>query len=581
MTQDLLDHSGWEEPSWEEPAPGPRRWPLHLLGLLVLLGALYVGAAAWAADRVPRGTTVAGVDVGGQSAARARAILTRALGDPAALPLTLTSPVGKSVLDPVRAGLSVDVPASVAGLTGFSLAPARVWQHVTGGSDRPAVVRVDDAAFAASVEAARPRIDGPPKEGSVSIAGGKAVLTPPTEGMTTDLAATTAAVRRWWPAQDSVRVAGATKAPKTSARELQRVHDEFATVAVSGPITVEAGGRSVRIAPRVFAPAVVLTAADDGTVTPRADPAKLRALVHAVATKAGMEVPAKDAVVTFTGGDWRKPHVTPSVAGRAVDDAAIDTAVWKAIAGTERTATVPLTPVEAEFSTAVAQRTLPKERISSFTTYYQAGQPRVHNIQTAARVINGTYVKPGEQFSLNGVLGDQTPEKGYVKAGVLVGNRLSESYGGGISQVSTTIFNASFFAGVQLDAWQAHSIYISRYPEGREATIAWPNLHNKWTNTTDGGILVQVTATDTSITVSYWGTKKYDVTATKSARYAVVQPKKVVDDSPDCMPQNPVPGFKVDIGRIFKQNGKVVRTASFTTTYQPEDAVTCTAAKTG
>ncbi|MBD3783330.1 MAG: VanW family protein [Micrococcales bacterium] len=581
MTQDLLDHSGWEEPSWEEPAPGPRRWPLHLLGLLVLLGALYVGAAAWAADRVPRGTTVAGVDIGGQSAARARATLTRALGDPAALPLTLTSPVGKSVLDPVRAGLSVDVPASVAGLTGFSLAPARVWQHVTGGSDRPAVVRVDDAAFAASVEAARPRIDAPPREGSVSVAGGKVAYRAPVEGMTTDTAATAAAVRRWWPAQSTVRAEGRTKAPATPASELERVRDEFAAVAVSAPVTVEAGGKSFQVAPADFAPAVVLTPDADGTITPRADGVRLRAIVHAAARAAGAETAAKDAVVTFTGGDWRKPRVQPSVAGNALDEQSLTTEVWTAISTTDRTATVAMAPVQPEFTTAVAQRTLPKERISSFTTYYQAGQPRVHNIQTAARVINGTYVKPGEQFSLNGVLGDQTPEKGYVKAGVLVGNRLSESYGGGISQVSTTIFNASFFAGVQLDAWQAHSIYISRYPEGREATIAWPNLHNKWTNTTDGGILVQVTATDTSITVSYWGTKKYDVTATKSARYAVVQPKKVVDDSPDCMPQNPVPGFKVDIGRIFKQNGKVVRTASFTTTYQPEDAVTCTAAKKG
>ena len=133
---------------------------------------------------------------------------------------------------------------------------------------------------------------------------------------------------------------------------------------------------------------------------------------------------------------------------------------------------------------------------------------------------------------MNGVLGERTPDKGYIQAGIIRYGRLAESYGGGISQVSTTIFNASFFAGVQLDAWQAHSFYISRYPEGREATISWPDLHNKWTNTLDGGILMEVTTTATSITVSYWGTKKYDVEATKSARYDLVQPKKITDDSP-------------------------------------------------
>ncbi|HEX6917678.1 MAG TPA: hypothetical protein VF140_06330, partial [Phycicoccus sp.] len=77
-------------------------------------------------------------------------------------------------------------------------------------------------------------------------------------------------------------------------------------------------------------------------------------------------------------------------------------------------------------------------------------------------------------------------------------------------------------------------------------------------------------------TVDFWGRKKWDVEATKSARYNVVQPKKILDDSPKCLPQSPVPGFTVDVGRVFKQAGKVVRTQKFTTRYQPEDSVTCT-----
>ena len=295
--------------------------------------------------------------------------------------------------------------------------------------------------------------------------------------------------------------------------------------------------------------------------------------MHAAATEAGAEVAPKDAVVTFTG---RTPKVAPSAAGVALDDASISAAVWAAISSTERTATVTTKEVQPEFTTEVAKKTLPKEKISSFTTYYQAGQARVHNIKLAASIINGTYIPPGEQFSMNGVLGERTAAKGYVKAGIIRYGRLAESYGGGISQVSTTIFNASFFAGVQLDAWQPHSFYISRYPEGREATISWPDLHNKWTNTLDGGILMEVTTTDTSITVTYYGTKKYDVEATKSARYAIVQPKKITDDSATCKPQNPTVGFTVDVGRIFRAGGKVVKKQTFTTRYDAEDDVTCT-----
>ena len=250
--------------------------------------------------------------------------------------------------------------------------------------------------------------------------------------------------------------------------------------------------------------------------------------------------------------------------------------MWKAISTTTRTATVATKATEPKVTTAIAKKTLPKQQISSFTTYYQAGQSRVHNIKLASRIINGTYLQPGEQFSMNGILGERTPGKGYIEAGIIRGGRAATSYGGGISQVSTTIFNAAFFSGMQLDAWTPHYYYISRYPEGREATISWPDLHNKFTNTTDGGVLIQVSTTNTSITVSFWGTKKYDVTATKSARYDIVQPKKYSDDGPDCIDQSPVVGFKVDVGRILKQNGKVVKTQKFTTNYRPEDDVTCT-----
>ena len=570
MTLDsLYDEVDWEEP----PPPGRRRWPLVLGAVLLGLLSVYAVAAAFLGDRVPRGTTVAGIAVGGQDADAARATLAGQLGESSTATIVLTSSAGRIEAKPTDLGVAVDVDATVDGLVGFSLSPAQMWHHLTGGSAEPAVVTVDDAAFAAVVEKGRAELDAEPVEGSISLAGGKVTVKAPVTGTTTDVAGTADAVRRWWPGDRTVEVAAQAAPPKVSAEELERVKAEFADVAVSGPVTVAAGKKTFTLTPAQLAPAIVLRGDDKGVITPRADDKKLRAIVHAAAEKAEAEVDAKDAAVTFSG---RTPTVRPHVAGLALDDASISREVWKAIGATTRTATVATKATQPTFTTELAKKTLPKEKISSFTTYYQPGQPRVHNIKLASRVINGTYVPPGAQFSMNAVLGERTAAKGYVEAGIIRNGRAAESVGGGISQVSTTIFNASFFAGVQLDAWTPHYYYISRYPEGREATISWPDLHNTFTNTTDGGILIQVAATDTSITVSYWGTKKYDVTATKSARYDVVQPKKYTDDGPDCLNQSPVVGFKVDIGRIFKQGGKVVKTQEFTTTYRPEDDVTCT-----
>jgi vancomycin resistance protein YoaR len=568
--ESLYDEVEWQEPPVRERW---RHWPLLVGGVLLALLALYTVAAVWLGDRVPRGTTVAGVAVGGQEGDEARATLDRQLAARVAAPVVLTSSAGKVESTAEDLGLGVDVDATVDGLVGFSLSPARMWHHLAGGSAEPAVVTVDEKTFAARVEKARAELDAKPVEGAISVAGGKVTLTEPVAGTRTDVPGTADAVRRWWPQQGTVDVAAEALPTKVSAAELARVRREFADVAVSGPVTVTAGEKSFTIAPKAFARAIVLKADDQGRITPRADEKQLSAVVHDAAEKAGAEVKAKGARVTFSG---RTPTVKPHVTGTEIDDVSIRSEVWKAIAGTTRTATVTTKRTEPTFTTAVAKATLPKGRISSFTTYYPAGMPRVSNIKLASRVINGTYIPPGEQFSMNAVLGQRTPEKGYIKAGIIRDGRAAENYGGGISQVSTTIFNAAFFSGMQLDAWTPHYYYISRYPEGREATISWPDVHNKFTNTTDGGVLIQIRATDTSVTVSFYGSKKYDVEATKSPRRDIVEPTKITDDDPECIPQAPVPGFTVDVGRILKQGGKVVRTEKYTTIYRPEDDVTCT-----
>ena len=570
MTLDSL-HDDLDREQPQEPARS--RWPLFTGLAVLVLAVAYVVAAAVLGDRVPRGTSVAGVDVGGQDARSARATLTSGFGDAAGRPLVLSSTAGTLEVAPKDVGLAVDVDATVEGLVGFSLVPTDVWRHLAGGEDEPAVVTLDEAALTTVVADGREQLDTEPAEGSISLAGGVVTVKEPVVGTTVDPAGTVEEVKRRWPGESTVEVAAEQVPTKVSAQELARVRTEFAEVAVSGPVTVTAGGTSFEIAPEDFVGAVVLQPDEAGTITPRADDKKLSALVHAAAKKAKVEVEAKDAVVTFSG---RTPTVRPHVAGLALDDASLRTQVWTAIGSTERTATVATKATEPTFTTAIAKKTLPKERISSFTTYFQPGQSRVHNIRLASRLINGTYIPPGEQFSMNGILGQRTPQKGYVKAGIIRGGRAAENYGGGISQVSTTIFNAAFFSGMKLDAWTPHYYYISRYPEGREATISWPDLHNKFTNVTDGGVLIEIGTTSTSMTVSFYGTKKYDIQATKSPRRNIVAPKKYTDDDPECIDQSPVPGFTVDVGRIFRQNGSVVKRESYTTRYRPEDDVTCT-----
>ena len=152
----------------------------------------------------------------------------------------------------------------------------------------------------------------------------------------------------------------------------------------------------------------------------------------------------------------------------------------------------------------------PSHLVSRFTTYHSCCQPRVHNIQTMARQMNGAIVMPWETLDLNAYLGPRTRAKGYVPAPILLNG---EGYccdhplniGGGTSQFGTTIYNAIFWGGYDEIAHRPHSRYINRYPLGIEATLADPTPNVVFLNDTWTPITIKTSYTSTSITVEFWG----------------------------------------------------------------------------
>lgn len=160
---------------------------------------------------------------------------------------------------------------------------------------------------------------------------------------------------------------------------------------------------------------------------------------------------------------------------------------------------------------AWADGTAVEEQVSSFTTNHVCCQGRVENIHRIADVVAGIYLLPGETVSLNEHVGRRTRENGFVAAGAIRQGHLIDEVGGGVSQFATTIFNAAYFAGLDIPEYQSHSIYFSRYPYGREATISWPWPDLVLSNTTGYPILISTSYTDTSITVSMYSTQNVEV----------------------------------------------------------------------
>ncbi|MEM9616066.1 MAG: VanW family protein [Actinomycetota bacterium] len=151
------------------------------------------------------------------------------------------------------------------------------------------------------------------------------------------------------------------------------------------------------------------------------------------------------------------------------------------------------------------------EEVSTFRTEHACCQNRVTNIQRFADLMRGVVIRPGEELSLNDHVGRRTIENGFVADSAIANGILEPQVGGGVSQFATTFFNAAFYAGIDFNEYQSHSLYISRYPRGREATISFPAPDLSVTNTTDYGILVWTEYTPTSITVTFYSTKHIEV----------------------------------------------------------------------
>jgi hypothetical protein len=207
--------------------------------------------------------------------------------------------------------------------------------------------------------------------------------------------------------------------------------------------------------------------------------------------------------------------------------------------------------------TAWADGSLIVEKVGEFTTPHACCESRVRNIHRIADIVRGVYLVPGETLSVNEYVGPRTVENGFVAAGAIRSGHLIQEVGGGVSQFATTIFNAAFFAGLDINEYRSHSLYFSRYPYGREATISNPAPDLVMTNTTAYPILIWTSYTDTSITVSMYSTKNVlveEIDQRSSSRGACTH-------------------VETDRQRTFSDGRVVIDT--FIADYRPADGIDC------
>jgi vancomycin resistance protein YoaR len=544
---------------------------LYVIGLVVQGGG------------IARGTTVEGVAIGGLDRDAAVARLEQELAPRLKDDLTLQHDGTDVVIIPTKAGIALDASATVDSASMSGRDPLSVIRGLFGAAPavEPVTV-VDQDELAGATGWVAKKLDRTVREGAIRFEGESFTEVAPRAGRTLDRDAAASAITAAAVAeQRTVAAPVTTTDPTITAEAVDAAARGFATAAVSAPVTVTVDGgdadatASVEVDVERFTP-YLSTTATDGALRLVVDGEGLRKELSP--SLGGIETEARDATFRIVGGT---PEVVASRDGRSVPAKELAAAFAAAVSSNDdREATVELSTTKANLTTADARALGVVERVSRFRQPFPYAAYRYQNIGQAAERIDGTLLLPGETFSMNDTALERTPENGYTEGFVIQGGRLVEELGGGVSTITTAMWDAAFYAGLERVEQRAHSFYISRYKPGLEATVAWGQLDLKFKNDTEHGVFITAERGRNFVTVSMYSTKTRDVEAEFGPRTNSKPFKKVVDTSAKCSPQSGVNGFTIVVTRVIREDGVVVKREPLKTVYKPAANVTCRPAAT-
>ena len=224
-----------------------------------------------------------------------------------------------------------------------------------------------------------------------------------------------------------------------------------------------------------------------------------------------------------------------------------------------------------------------KQTLSKYTTIYDAGNTsRASNIALACKTINETIIQPGETFSYNKVLGNTTKEKGYKLGGAYVGGKVVQAYGGGICQVSTTLYNSVLYANLEIVERYNHSYAVSYVPAGRDATVSYGGKDFKFKNNRNYPIKIVANAKNGVVNISLKGIKEdkeYDIEISSSVLSTTpfettYQDNNTLAEGKQKIIQKGHNGYKSKAYKTVKYNGKVIsKTLLSSDTYKPMNRI--------
>ncbi len=531
---------------------------IFVVGVAVVIGALYGVGYLVAGNKLPAGTKVAEVDVGGMSPDRARTVLQEKLAPRLEDPIKVNAGGKTYSIDPQLAGLTFDIDATLDQALGGSAWDPRHMLHVlTGGDSLDPVVDLDSADLVASLRKVAKKVERTPVDSRVSFRGGRPTVSYGRAGRAVDYQRSGERLKEAIIAgDDRVNLVIGTVQPQVTVGQATRFEETVARKAVAGPIRIKVADSMMTLTPRQFGPALqalpglqgLRLAVDQAKLVQRARPAMKQLRHHPV-----------DARISFKGD---RPVIIPGSSGVTVARGDLAKAVLKAVGsrGDRRVARAKPTADNPDLSAEDLRVMRISRQVSATSVRFEAGSPS--DPTATLRRLDGALVRPGESFSFLGRVG---------------ANASSAS-----SFVASMAYDAAFFAGLDIPVHTGARIYSDRFAPGFDAHVESPSTDLALANTSPYGVYIRAyvetpgrKGSSARIAhVEMWSTPYWTVRALTSSRYNVVQPQVITNTRKSCVPRDGVAGFEYDVTRVLKQGGHK-RTERTHASYAPLDRVRC------
>ena len=555
------------------------RWILVSLALFAVLTALLGLAFAGSPVRIAEGVHIAGVDVGGLTKKEARALLESRFERVARVPVVFTAGGKEYPIKATTLGVEADWATAIesASREGEGFGPVRGFKRLQArffGSEIAPPVQAYEAALEFKLAGLARSIDQRHVEAklvrrglAVEVVAGQPGRRLAQEPAATRIVRALARLERGQPIALPVRLDPADVTATDLAPAAAQARN-----ALAAPVRLEYEGTRWKLPRWRIAELLSLPvggATDIAIAGPGAEAwfAKLRKTVERAPTDATFR-PAGDGVEIVAAKD-----------GLAIDVPATAKALLAAaVSADARTATLAVRTAEAERTTAEAQAMGIERRLASYTTLYAGTSDRITNLQLGVSLLNGALLAPGDTFSFNDRVGERTIERGFRPAPVIIKDEYEEDVGGGVSQVATTVFNAVWEAGLKIAERNPHSLYISRYQLGRDATVNYPDLDLKFVNDTPKWVFVAGASGGSGITVSIYGggPERRIESGTGSIRETGPAPIRRVKDPTLLKGKTEIeeegsPARAASVTRtVYDEQGKVLHDETWNTSYRGE-----------